>query len=106
MDCGAFSTDSICVNITGLEDELESDEITIYPNPTSDIISITGDGLPQNPFSIRLENPSGQILLEEQYPVFGISGSIKVNMSALPTGVYFLHINGREKQLINKVVKR
>ncbi|MCB0700237.1 MAG: aryl-sulfate sulfotransferase [Chitinophagales bacterium] len=83
------------VNDTKLENH-----ISVYPNPTSDILNIHVDI--QADYSIKLYNINGQCLVSKQ--VENNSETIQLNISALNSGVYFLSISNGEEVKMEKVI--
>ncbi len=80
----------------GLESE-ERTTLKTYPNPTSGIISINYSAADFDAF--RLYNQLGQTMLSGQIQT-------QIDISNLPKGVYFLHISGKKKSVVEKVIKR
>jgi len=68
--------------------EVKSESITIYPNPTTDIVYIDSES------EIKVYSSQGALL----QTIFGK----QVDLSAYPAGIYFLNIQGK----LNKVVKK
>ena len=62
------------------------DPFSIYPNPTSGVLNIQSNGT--NLFSLQIFNSSGQLM---QVSIENPATKI-LNLSELPTGVYFVHI--------------
>ena len=74
---------------------LEKTSFTISPNPTSDFLSITGN---QKRVSISIYNLLGKEVLPE-------SNSNKVNVKALPNGIYVIRIREGLQEVRKKFVK-
>jgi hypothetical protein len=75
-------------------------EADIYPNPTSDIITINLKGANVKDFYIEVKNIIGEtVLLQEN-----ISNSQSLSLSQLAKGVYFLNIkNGNSLVVVKKI---
>jgi len=94
-------TPSICnpTGVTGLNDE---NEISIYPNPTNDKITILS-GKPFHNSSIKLYNSLGQIVHKKD----NLNGSqINVDASDLSRGTYILEIEQTDKIIRRKIIKQ
>jgi len=83
-------------------DILESNTLmshtTIYPNPTTGIITVTGENLRQ----AEVFNMLGQQVLS----IKGEGNELQIDMAALPAGVYFVNITDEEgRRCVRKVVK-
>ena len=80
---------------------LESNEelsLAIYPNPTNDQFTIQTN---QNKAFYSLVDYSGKILLKGQID----DGSTSVNVSQLPSGLYFMRVDGEQESFVRKVIK-
>ena len=91
---------SIFKIVTGIEDELFSGQIKVYPNPTSKILLVQ---FPQNAEieSIRLLNPLGQEILQTKNKLGEI---LSLDLSAYPSGLYYLYVLSDKKVGIKKIV--
>ena len=94
---GCIDTSS-CYNITsvGINEQYLQQDIAIYPNPTTGIISILG----KNIESIEIVNIEGQIiklikLNNEKY---------NIDLSALPKGIYMIKIITDKEIMTKKIV--
>lgn len=99
-NCNSFyQTDSIpayCNQITGIEVKKTDSEISIYPNPFFDKITVPNTDC--NSFFVLL-NQLGQIIY--------MGDSIeKQDFSDLPQGIYFLKVETRKTSITLKLIKR
>ena len=79
-------------------EEVSEFSIDIYPNPSSGFVTITGENLQQ----AEVFNMLGRKLLG----VKGKGSELHVNMTALPTGIYFVTVTNEEgRKCVRKVVK-
>ena len=70
-------------------------EIALYPNPATTALTIKA----QNPINqITITNVLGQTIFSNEYN----ANTVQVNVAGLPTGVYFVKVNGNE---VRKFVK-
>ncbi len=90
------------VNITNAlyNPEFSQNEISLYPNPVNDILTIAINQDPKS--TVRLLNSLGQI--QTIQPVL-FNDRIVVNMSDIPSGIYFLTIASEGHAYTKKVVK-
>ncbi len=71
---------------------------TVHPNPTTGLVTIAGENLRQT----EVLNMLGQQVLSVQ----GEGNELRINMAALPAGVYFVNItDGEGRKCVRKVVK-
>jgi uncharacterized protein (TIGR02145 family) len=83
--------------LTGM-DELNAGNITIYPNPASDLLSVQGL---ENKTTGRIYNSSGQLMFSSVVDV--LNGEIIV--SALPSGLYILKMNVDDGVVMKRFIK-
>jgi len=79
------------------------DKIVIYPNPTSNNITIETDNSSVQSVDIQIVNIIGQVVLEEKND--NLIGNIQIDVSNLSSGVYFLKsesLNINQRIIINK----
>lgn len=75
--------------------EIESQTFVVYPNPTSDLITINDPlGIIEE---VQIIHPNGKMVMSSKVPVFSIA--------ALPDGIYFLIVNTANGVTVQKVVK-
>lgn len=75
--------------------------VSIYPNPTSGQLSISLEEA--NTTSVTIRNSLGQILLSD----ISLSGDqLELDISAYPTGVYFLQVESEGKLITKKIIKQ
>jgi hypothetical protein len=77
------------------EAEIENQSFEVYPNPTSDLITINDPlGIIEE---VQIIHPNGKMVMSSKVPVFSIA--------ALPDGIYFLIVNTANGVTVQKVVK-
>lgn len=75
---------------------------TLYPNPANDFVYIKTPGRPlgqSEVISVELFDIYGKILFKE---LFEVESEIKMDLSVLQSGVYFVRVNGVTKKLSKK----
>ena len=73
--------------------------IQLYPNPTTGILQLQRTTTER--IQVQIIDQLGRILIEQETS----HQSATVNMSALSTGLYFVHINDGQKSITEKIVK-
>jgi ELWxxDGT repeat protein len=88
-------------SLTGIAELVISDiKITIFPNPTKDILNITNEE--KEPLTeVRLYNLQGQMLKSNAFKDF----STQINVRDLPPATYLLEFWGENKRTVKKFVK-
>ena len=72
-------------------------EISVYPNPTHGILSV--EMLPKTSLQYRVFNLTGQQILSGK-----ISGTLRLDFSGQPKGVYVLQVVGEGQMITQKIV--
>ena len=90
--------------MTNVETIVAAEAIQLYPNPTTDRVTIQFDFATTTKVSYQLVDVLGRAVMPLEQ---GISGTTTrtISMQHLPQGVYYLQINIDGKQAIRKVMK-
>ena len=76
-------------DITGIEDNNYKSNITLYPNPANNKVTITNNNLPAKETTISIFNIQGELMLSEK---FKEQNAIELNISKFAGGIYILKI--------------
>jgi len=101
----AFTFSSSCMT-SNIEDATNSDNIIIFPNPTSDIFEISLPDTFTEPIHLSLFAADGKCVFKERKDV--ITGDNKLIISDLVSesaGIYFLKIQSKNTSQTLKIVK-
>ena len=91
----AFSyTLGSCVT-TGINETSAADEITVFPNPANDKLTVNMPDDIQH-FQIDITNTIGQTVLE--------TGAKTIDIRSIPNGIYFVHIKTDKYETNKKVI--
>ncbi|WP_430402734.1 T9SS type A sorting domain-containing protein [Fluviicola sp.] len=79
--------------------ELSSAELKVYPNPTSNLLTIENEGNA----SLMITNPEGKSIVQTK-----ISGNYQLDVSNFASGIYFVSVKGEEdgNMKTTKVIKK
>jgi PKD repeat protein len=81
------------INVTSLEDlGNHLSDLIIYPNPASDIIYLKGYSKKIDDINLRIISQMGQIVYESTQTI-NANYSIKIDLSQLNSGLYYLEIS-------------
>jgi len=88
----------VTVNLTplGVDDNYDDLNPTIYPNPTTDFITVTGI----NNYSISIFDINGRVVYQNSNP------DSKIDIGFLPKGIYIVKLNTSKGFSIHKVLKQ
>jgi len=89
--------------VLGVADINFSDAISIYPNPATDIITISNN-LNINIESINLYDMNGRLV--KQFETLNNGSSEVIDVSNLSSGIYMAHIYGNQANVIKRVIKK
>lgn len=87
------------ISLTGIEEnEYDQAFITIHPNPTTGLVTVTGENLRQ----AEVFNMLGQQMLNAR----GKGNELYIDMTTLPAGIYFVTVTDKEgRKCVRKVLK-
>jgi hypothetical protein len=100
----AENTDS--VNKTGTDKEQEitgSFDVVLYPNPVVDRVNLEFIGNMEEKVQLTITNSAGQPVMEVEEAA---TDRIRLDISMLPSGVYYVDIITGDKHLVKKFVKQ
>ncbi len=83
-------------NPTGIEQNIEP-KISIYPNPTSKYVNISSSEIIK---SVTIKSISGKTILHRN----GGKNNLKINLSNLTSGMYFVTLYTNDNQYVRKIV--
>jgi len=88
---------------------ITNDDIVVYPNPTTGIIIITGIrhcGLdPQSPANVEIFDVMGRIVAVETRLATSLHETL-LDISHIPSGIYFIRIHTEKGVVTRKIVKQ
>ncbi len=88
---------------TSVSDLFEDRQVTVYPNPANDRITVSFSGIAYKPtVQLELFDLSGRRLIYSQ--INSGEYQIELDASALKPGIYFLRLNHREARWSKKIV--
>jgi hypothetical protein len=73
-------------------------KFTIYPNPAKDKISISAS-TSNREFEVEIFAAKGEVMIKETF-----SGNVKLDVSTLRQGVYFIRISGNNQLVTQKLI--
>ena len=95
----------ICYSTTTGITFLNGSALHIFPNPTSNLVSIQAK-LPINePIQLLIRDALGHIVLAKSYSISGYGIQENIDVSGWSAGVYFIELHGKAASLTGKLVK-
>ncbi len=98
--CGSSVTMNIPVMLTDVEDVFTSNDFRVYPNPTRENLFIESLRQDVFPLEVSLLTQQGQILMQKE-----LNFNDYLNMSAYPSGTYYISLRNNEKQWVGRILK-
>lgn len=89
----------------GMAEAAPADALTIYPNPTSGKITISGSDLAAGDYTITLRNMLGQTMLTDTMQVYGAESTKALSLAGLIDGMYILSMESDGNTIMRKVQK-
>lgn len=93
-------------DILQINNPTQISQIAVYPNPTSDVVTVNLIGPAKSDFILRLHDAYGQLILEEHLDFHNGFINLQVDLTPLPVGVYFLAFSYENQLLTERVMKR
>lgn len=87
----AISLEVQCLLEASVNDVI-ANSLMIYPNPTSDYITI--EAIPSEASMVQIYNVLG-VEIKSLTPTLSVGDEVRINVSDLPTGTYFVKIGNR-----------
>ena len=102
---GVFTLLNICQNncITNEIISIKDNDITIFPNPTKNIINITKQSNQIKIHNIKINNIIGKTMSTEKIQ-YNNQKTTTLDLSTYPKGVYLIRIDYNEKTTYKKII--
>jgi subtilisin-like proprotein convertase family protein len=85
----------------GTFDQSLDQTLKIFPNPASDVLNVAFGQAVEGPVTLQLVNLQGQILIQQAFN--SVSGTVDLNVSQLPKGIYLLSVQ-TEKGIVSRKI--
>lgn len=82
------------------------EDISLYPNPTSENISLNLQGEANQSLSVNVFNTNGQLVLNQLETLQNGNNKVALNTVDLAPGIYLIKLNSGNKQQTIKMVKQ
>jgi len=83
---------AVTVVVSGLEDALLAEALTVFPSPTSGQLNVTINGQVSGEFTIQVYNLLGEEVVAAQRIIAGSNASIQLDLSSLANGQYLVKV--------------
>lgn len=95
----------IGINVTASNDNFEFDNFSLYPNPTSDIVTVSFTSTSGNEINMEVFDIRGRKLKSVIIENFGTISS-EIDLSHYDSGIYLVKIKDGSNQSTKKIIKK
>jgi hypothetical protein len=95
---GGFTSSATISTASIQEPNVAVLNVKVYPNPTTDLITIAIQDTKLSQVGIEITDINGKVISNEKYA--GISNNIGINSAAWNTGTYFLKLKGDDNEVL------
>jgi hypothetical protein len=103
------NTDTIVITVVpsnAISDIFKSGNMSIYPNPTKDIVYFASNKDFESKISIAVYDNFGRLIMNKELENNKANSSNSIDLSMFNSGMYFLKINENENVRVYKLVKK
>ena len=79
--------------------EIEASSLTVYPNPTSDILFLQLDSDISDAANYSITDLNGRSIVREQLK----ASTVQIDVSTLPAGTYIVKVQDKDNSLVQKI---
>ncbi len=84
--------------------EEAADDVTLFPNPAQDHVQVTYKAKADGPGTVEVSDATSQSKISRTVELHAGDNVIDLDVTALPTGIYFLRLNAEGKEVTKKLV--
>lgn len=95
----------IGINVTASNSEFEFDNFNLYPNPTSDVVTISFNSTTGNEITMKVFDIRGRVLKSYQIENVGTISN-EIDLSNYASGIYLVKIIDGSHQSTKKIIKK
>jgi hypothetical protein len=88
----------------GVNETLNSNNISIFPNPTKGLLFVELNTPEQTPISIKISNLLGEVIIEEEFTAQPGINKRTLNLQHLGTGVYLIKMQSGTEVYNQRVI--
>ncbi|MAE09304.1 MAG: hypothetical protein CL661_11160 [Bacteroidetes bacterium] len=105
-DFGGFASFEFGIgNITKIDDVTSPFVLNVFPNPTSDKVTVTINSVENSTLSVSITNSMLVKIMEKEWSVNDSKFNTEIDLNHLPAGIYFIQINYGDQTKTKKVIK-
>lgn len=86
-------------NTVGIDEVAAESRLNLYPNPASQMVSISAEGVEGN-VTVSIVDMNGRVMMQQN----GNAQSFRFNVSGLAQGAYFVRLTGENVNAVRKLI--
>jgi hypothetical protein len=95
--------DDINLNIlTGINETLNGNQVSIYPNPTTGHIIVNCAALKSEGLTVGISDAVGRMVMKRNYSL--PQSAIDLDLSSLSNGIYLIHLDTSSGRITQKLI--
>lgn len=99
--CGNATSQNIVIQTTATGEQAFP-ELRVFPNPVREMLFVEWASEPREALQIRLLDATGRVIIQRVQPT---AGNLMLSVKAVPAGLYFLELTGRNGRRVLRVVR-
>ncbi len=101
----SYTKSFVVTKTSATEDDFSSLQLSFFPNPTQNDLSVSFDNPTYEPITIGILGINGALLVQQKFVATSSKFSETIDLSAFETGIYLVRIQAGNKITTEKVVK-
>ncbi len=102
--CFISSSNPVSVTIAGIDDIINLNELTIYPNPNNGNFTVSFSAAERSNYIIEITSVLGQVVFTDELTGFSGTYSKQISVTDYGKGIYTMSILNSKKGIIKKVI--
>ncbi|MCB0662883.1 MAG: T9SS type A sorting domain-containing protein, partial [Saprospiraceae bacterium] len=100
------SESDINLGTTGLKEIVEQSSIILYPNPVLNDLNVSWNSVETGQIMIRVTDLNGKMVYNQDFIIREGENQLKLDVSTISSGLYFLNLTDGKSTVSSKFVKR
>lgn len=100
---GCQSDTSNQVLLVGLEESLNH-QFSLFPNPSTGLTKLVWNHPLQGDFQLKLVDLNGKVVFQQSHQLNKNSKGLKLDLSGIPSGLYFLKLSSESGNAVRKLI--